>query len=137
MKNLILALLCFAALLFAAPPAQSQSILTPSIDTLSNGTTGYLAATVATAVDLLTFQLVLTKIDGTVAGTAIPQASIDGTNYVDISTDTFTLANQATNTKIWTFLKAPYKHYRIKVVTTGTQRSIQSGKIYSKQPPKS
>lgn len=135
MKRLLIALMFFAAL-FAVTPAQSQATMTLSDDTLVNAVTEYATLQLNEPADLLSISYVLTKVSGTVAGTVLAQGSIDGTNYVNISTDTLTLANAATNVHIWTFVKSPYKYYRTKAATTGTQVSVQAAKLYTRKPPR-
>lgn len=71
------------------------------------------------------YQVTFNKVSGTVAGTAFLQARIDSasTNWVSIS-DTLTLANVATQTKIWKVPDNAYTSYRIQVITTGTQATV-------------
>lgn len=68
--------------------------------------------------------IVVTKLTGTTAGTAILQASIDGTNFTNLygdSRDSFTLANTATQVKHWFVAGVKPKTVRVRVVGTGTQ----------------
>lgn len=126
MKKFIFFLLAAFCFQFAA---QSQVALTVSHTPLTNADTSYLTYRIPATYGAVAMQLVITKTSGTVAGTAIPQGSLDGTNYVDISTDTFTLANQATNTYIWKFDKTYYLYYRIFVKATGTWVGVPTGKL--------
>ena len=126
MKNLLFLL----ALTIIGANSFGQTTLTNSLDTLKQSTTIYsTSAKQVTPFDAVSIQTVLTKVSGTPTGNIIPQGSIDGTNYVDISTDTLKLANQTTNTKIWTFDKTRYLYYRVaSTATSTTQQSTQ--KVY-------
>lgn len=73
-------------------------------------------------------QSLITKVSGTVAGTCLLQGSLDGTNFSDITTDTFTLANVATQNKLWDVAPNKYLHYRITCTGSGTMAAISSGK---------
>ncbi len=138
MKRILTALMFFSAILIApAPEAHAQTAMTLSVDSNLNATTVYATFTMNYPVDVLSMHIVQTKTSGVVAGTVLAQASLDGTNYNDISTDTLTLANQTTNSKLWTFSKASYKYYRLKITTTGTQLSRPVAKYFTRQPPKS
>ena len=107
--------------------AQAQTRMTASADTNIDATTTTHTANLAgdlNTFETITIQAVGTKVSGTVAGTAILYGSIDGTTYHAIGADTLTLANVATNSKIWTLDKTRYKYYRVSVATTGTQKSV-------------
>jgi len=122
MKNIILLLSLFT---FIVIGASAQTVTSASslvggtygltVDTLDNTETITKYIKVTGSHKSMSLQLVVTKISGTVAGTCRPVASNDGTNFVDISspsiaitalrpayTDTITLANSTTNTKMWT-----------------------------------
>ena len=73
------------------------------------------------------FQVVATKISGTVAGTAILQASLDGTNYHSVGVDTLTLTNVATNAHLWSAAPNKYKYWRVKVTGSGTMSASVNG----------
>ncbi len=92
-------------------------------DTATNATTIY--KTISTVEDgIMSFYVKITKISGTVAGTVILQGTVDGTNWQNVNTDTLTLANTATNHKIWPIEHGYYKGYRVAVTTTGTQACV-------------
>ena len=115
--------------------AQSPVSITPSKTTLTNSDTAYAVKSFPVPVDKITLQAVLNKTSGTIAGTVLPQGSLDGTNYVNISTDTLTLANQSVNTKIWTFDKRQYYYYRLRFNTTGTSVAVPVAYILTSAPP--
>lgn len=123
MKKLILILA--ASMLFAFQ-AKPQSILMVG-DTVVNTATVNMDLKTVNNYDNVSFQLIATKLTGTVAGTAILQASNDGTNWLTINTagaDTFTVTNVATQSYFWNELPNHYLWYRINVVGSGTSTYI-------------
>lgn len=121
-----------AVLAFTAVETKAQSaVLVSSTDTLNDAETAYISLpTLTGGYYSIGIQAVVTKVSGTVGGTAIIQGSLDGTNYVTIGSDTLTLANQATNTFIWSLTPSTYQYHRVKFVSSGTQVSIP--KVYYK-----
>lgn len=118
MKRLIL----FVALVIgftSASFAQSATLM-PLIagDTVVN--TGSVAKifTATAGYSAIGIQPVITKISGTVGGTAILSRSLDAVNYVN--SDTLTLANVTTNTTLFTKVTAPAVYYKVTVTGTGT-----------------
>lgn len=134
MKNLIF-LLAFSVFL---SNAFSQAPLTNSQDTLKASTTVYSTSQKqGTVFDRIIIQAVFTKSSGTPTGNVLPQGSLDGINFVDISTDTLKLANQTTNQKIWVFNKTDYLYYRTAATaTSATQVVLQSVKMLGRNAPK-
>lgn len=125
MKKLF-SLLFLSVMLLANLDSSAQLTLTASSNTNTNAVSQTHTATLAGEVnnfDIMTIQLVGTKVSGTPGGTAILYGSIDNTNYTAIGADTLTIANQTTNSKYWTVNKTYYKYYRVVVTTTGTQVS--------------
>jgi len=78
--------------------------------------------------EVVTIQTVITKINGTVAGTVIIQGSLDGVNYTTIGTDSYTATNVATQSKTWSVNPSTFAYYRVSYTGTGTM----SAKINSK-----
>lgn len=117
-----LSVLLIAALAFIAPQANAQSsVLVSSTDTLTNADTVYISLPTATGgYYAVGIQAVVTRVSGTAAGTAIIQGSLDGTNYVDIGTDTLTFSNAVTNTKVWAITPSVYQYHRVKFISSGT-----------------
>lgn len=74
------------------------------------------------------FQVVVTKISGTVAGNVIFQGSVDGTNFVNL--DTLATTNVATQTEIFTDIPVKYPFYRMTYTGTGTMSAIISGRAH-------
>jgi len=77
------------------------------------------------------FQVVNTKVSGTVAGNTLFQGSVDGVNYVTL--DTLTNTDQATNTKIIVQTPPVYPYYRFKYTGTGTMAAIMVAKAHFKK----
>jgi hypothetical protein len=75
---------------------------------------------------IVSIQPVITKATGTMAGTAILQLSVNGTNYV--STDTLTLTNVTTNSIVWNKLTAA-NYLRIIVGGATTVTGTASAKV--------
>lgn len=94
-------------------------------DTLTNAATLYHSLKVKESYSSVGFQVVVSKLSGTIAGTSFIQGSLDGTNYVSIS-DTLALTNVTTNTDIWLEKPSSYLYYRIKTTGSGTM----SGRVY-------
>lgn len=114
--------------------AQKPVAVTPTKTSLSSTDTAYSVIPLTSPVDKITLQAIVTKTSGTVAGNVVVQGSLDGTNYVNISTDTLTLANQSINTKIWTFDKRAYYHYRLRFYSSSGVM-VPSGYILTSAPP--
>ena len=113
--NALLLILGLTISAFAQTPV---STFTNSTSAIVNAGTVNATKTVSRSYTTLTVQAVVTKVSGTVGGSAILQGSLDGTNYKSIGADTLTLANVTTNSHIWYL--APSKHYYYRVVYTGT-----------------
>lgn len=107
---------------FAYPLLSNVSI---SSDTTTNAATSYLTLPVSQWYNTVTIQSVITKISGTVGGTATLQGSNDGTNFNTVSAAyadavSYVPTDQATNTKIFVITGSPYRYYRISYTGTGT-----------------
>jgi environmental stress-induced protein Ves len=138
MKPFIALLLIFSLALFASPPAHSQSTMTASKNILTNADTSTHQLDLAGQInnfEVITVQVIGTKTSGTVAGTAVLTGSLDGTNYFAVGADTLTLANVATNSKVWQVDKSRYRYYRVKVITSGTQVSSYVCKLFGRKQP--
>lgn len=91
-------------------------------DTTSNADTNYVYIK-SVGSHLKAIQATVTKVSGTVAGTVILQGTVDGIAWVNVNTDTLTLTDQATNTKVWVLTSTSYNSYRVQYKTSGTQVS--------------
>lgn len=121
MKHFLFLLVAVMALTVSTQ-LQAQTALTPVTDTLTDAGTRNLTIKISGAYnDVLTFQLNVVKINGTTAGSAYVQGSLDGVNYFTLpGTDTLTLTN-GNNFKGWVAGKSNYLFYRVHVVGSGTQ----------------
>jgi hypothetical protein len=112
-----------------------------SSDTVTNTATETLSAQLNGSFDVVTVQLTVTKISGTVGGTAILQASLDGTTWTTLNTaaipqnnDTITLTNVTTNSCFWVIEPSKYLYYRVSVTGTGTMAARVAAKLLSRKP---
>lgn len=125
----IVTILPFACFAFIAN-THAQTALTPATATVTDAGTQNLAIKIPGSWTDLTFQLNVTKVTGTPAGTAFLQGSLDGVNYATVpGTDTLTLTNVASITKVWALNRSRFLFYNVKVVGTGTQ-STTVGALY-------
>lgn len=132
MKKLMLAFaLCLG---FLASNAQTPTVQMTGTDTVITTGVVNLDLTLNNDYNSLTLQLVTTKIGTTtVAGSAILQASNDGTNYITIANDDTLMADTATITNVAAFscffnvTPARYKYYRIKTTGSGSGSYVVRG----------
>lgn len=125
----------FAAMFAIAISANAQvSTMTGSADSVSGTGTKYLTVTVNGAKSVTSFQLICTKIRGTVSGTATLEASIDGTNYTTIDgKSAYTVTNTATQNTNWYLTPSAFQYYRIKIVGGGANQSFYvTGKVLTR-----
>lgn len=87
---------------------------------IGDGTTGKLKFNGS-----VSFILTVTKISGTVGGTATLQGSHNGTDWASIAS-AYTITD-ATQTKSFEVTKSYYTYYRINIVTTGTMSASYKG----------
>jgi len=121
-KILILGLLSFVTLFSLAQ--NSVTSMTGNGDTITNTGNDYVLVNVLGTYETVSLQAVVTKLTGTVTSTfAYVQGSIDGTNFVNLNTDTLTCTQQTTNTKVWVIEGSNYLWYKIVFDGGGTQTS--------------
>ncbi len=133
MKKLLILTIAFM-LSGVAANAQTytmKSVYGNSTDSVTNAGNNYLKTTAVSGEGAITVQLVVTKLSGTAAGTAVIQGSLDGTNWVNINyatggqtgamNDTFALTDVTSQTYAWFLPASPYIYYRVYVVGSGTQ----------------
>lgn len=133
MKQFIfLSLLFISGLTFAQTNPATNMVATQ--DTVINGgTTSHVKLLVA-HYPTVTVAVRITKVSGTVGGSAALQGSIDGTNYFAISgASNLTLTDVASQGTLWVTTNAPYSYYRVLTTGTGTMRAIVSAKILPKK----
>jgi hypothetical protein len=127
MKRLIL---LFALVLNVGAYAQRTPIEMVGTATLTNADTVYLTKTVKGTYENVSLQVVVSKLSGTVAGTAQLQGSQDGVNYIDLGLGDLTLTDVTTNTKVWPLTNSNYYYYRIEVITSGTVSAGAVGYLF-------
>lgn len=118
MKKLLFLLIIGLSVSFALHAQSFRGKIADS--TLTNATTASFTIPVTGAKGTVTFQYVITKTSGTVAGTVILLGTVDGTNYVTLNTYNLTDATVTTGVN---YAYNPYAKYKVTVTTTGTQVS--------------
>jgi len=127
MKKLILLLV----VLFAGLGLSAQTNFTNSGDTITNSGTVSATAEIKNAGGV-SVQAVVTKISGTVAGTAVLQGSLDGTTYYTFAADTLTLSDVSSQTLIWNVAENYYVNYKVLFTGSGTM-SAKAEAFYRKR----
>lgn len=135
MKKILSVLFIAITMLFAATETKAQTAFS---QTASNST----GAITNTSVDTMTYTLarsyaniaiqpVVTKASGTMAGWAVLDYSVNGTNWY-VGTDSLTLANQTTNTIVWNKVTAA-RYFRVRVGGATTVTGTAAAKISASQ----
>ena len=127
MKKLILLLV----VLFAGLGLSAQTNFTNSGDTITNSGTVSATAEIKNAGGV-SIQAVVTKISGTVAGTAVLQGSLDGSTYYTFAADTLTLSDVSSQTLIWNVAENYYVNYKVLFTGSGTM-SAKAEAFYRKR----
>lgn len=101
---------------------------------LTNADTATAILLIKPSVKAASVQLDVTKVSGTVAGTATLQGSIDGNYYQTIGADVYTIANTTgTQHHIWDLgMIISYKYYRLYILTSGTQACTIAAVAFSR-----
>ncbi len=128
LKFLISALLLFAC---SISFGQTAPAMTASKSTLTNADTSYHVKQLSTTTDKITIQAIVVKTSGTPAGNVLPQGSLNGTDYVNLSTDTLKPTSAARSTKSWEFDKNRYIYYRVKFEQSGTSVTTPTALIFA------
>lgn len=132
MKNLFLLFISLVSLVTTSVAQSNVSTMTGSGATVTNTGSQSMTQTVTLAHRNVSVEVVVTKVSGTVGGKAKLYGSVDGTNYVDLSTvDSLALTNTTTNKYIWVLTSADYKSYKVTVTGTGTMSATIAGKVYT------
>jgi hypothetical protein len=129
MKKIILSM-CLMLLTFAtfSQSASKYVAMTNNGAALTNAGTTYVSIVPTIFYEAVSFQAVVTKGTGTPDGIATLQYSNDGVNYIEMDiTDSLSIADQTTNTKVFVKTFNPAMYYRIAFVGRGTQASTVSG----------
>lgn len=115
-------------------PKSMLSSYSLTTDTATNTGTTYLQINSTSYWEKVTFQPVVTKVSGTAAGTVTLQGSVDGTNYVTVSSSyasatTMSVTNVTTSTALLTVTSSPYRYYRLSYTGSGTMVCILAGYV--------
>ena len=111
--------------------AQVVTAMVKSATTMTNSTAVTATLNTQYCTENLSIQAVVTKSTGTVAGTVAVSASLDGTNYVALSSSTLALSDVATNTAIFPLTKNNYTYYKVTFTGTGTLVATPSASVFS------
>jgi hypothetical protein len=119
--------LFLAVSLLFITPLFSQTKLTNSVDSVTASTTAYATSDKQPNLfDVITIQADFLKTAGAPSFYAIPQGSLTGVGYKDISTDTAKGTNVSTlQSFLWTFDKRKYLYYRVMIVSNGTAQGFK------------
>lgn len=118
-------------LLVGIANAQVVTAMVKSATTMTNSTAVTATLNTNYVCENISIQAVVTKSTGTVGGTVAVSASLDGTNYVSLTTSTLALTDQATNTAIFPFTKNNYLYYKVTFTGTGTMVATPSASVFS------
>ena len=127
---------------FVLYTGQAQTLYTftrptsATLDTIVNTGNVPLTFILRGAYDSAAFQVNVAKVGSvTVAGNCICAYSVNGTTYHTMSSvgDTLTLANVATNSKIWSITDPVYPYYKITCTGSGTMKAVASAKAHLKK----
>jgi len=123
-----LSLLTFATMAQNMPTVSTSKTMTGG--TLTNSGTTYVTmpSTISYLYEVCTFQLVATKVSGTLNGYASLQYSNDNTNWIEVSlADSLHISNQTTNTYVFAITHNKANYYRIACVGRTTQSITLTG----------
>ena len=141
MKKLIIVLFAFALLLGTANVVNSQvenGYVSFTATSTTNSATGYLVIPSAVAIVknyAVTVLVVPVNTSGTATVTAMPQYSLDGTNWYDLQASADTVNNAGTVAiKSYFYTDAYGRYYRVKLVSSGSGVTAFTGKFGLKKP---
>jgi hypothetical protein len=117
MKSLILILFAFA---LCSASAQNVSAMPKSSATITNASVVTATMQTSVAYENVSIQAVVTKSTGTVAGTISVSASVDGANYISLTTSTVVLTDVATNSVIFPYTNNNYLYWKVTFAGAGT-----------------
>lgn len=103
---------------FAQATSFSKTITNPLSNIVNTGV-DTLTTSVTNSYYIHGLQLTVTKVSGTVGGSAVLYGTIDGTNWVATG-DTVSLTNVATQSTILTKTNSVYTKYQWRITGTGT-----------------
>ncbi len=133
MKKILLLSLGLA--LASASFAQNSTVFTMKSDidkvsdTVTNSGTAYVQLLAQSTYEQISIEAVVTKISGTVAGYVLLSGSVDGTNFINLNTDTLSNTDVTTNKKIWVLTGNKYLYYRLTATGSGTMAASIKGYV--------
>lgn len=137
----MIVLFAFALLLGTANVVKSQvenSYVSFTAISTTNSATGYLVVPSAVAIVknyAVTILVVPSNTSGTATVTAMPQYSLDGTNWYDLQASADQVNNAGTvAVKSYFYTDAYGRYYRVKLVSSGTGVTAFTGKFGLKKP---
>lgn len=121
-------LILIAGSLLAASSSYGQAgyyaLATPNalgLDTVTNAAAKAGVIKISGYMKTVAVQVTVTKISGTVGGSAALQGSLDGVTYYNVTGATaLTLTDVASQGQIWSLVDPGYQYYRVLVTGTGT-----------------
>lgn len=114
--------------------AQVVTAMVKSATTMTNSTAVTATLNTQYCTENLSIQAVVTKSTGTVAGTVTLQGSVDGTNYVTVSSSyadvtSYNPTDVATSSKLFVVTGSPYRYYRLSYAGAGTMSASHRGYV--------
>lgn len=141
MKKLMIVLFAFALLFGSANVAKAQvenGYVSFTAISTSGTATGYLVIPSAVAIAknyAVTMLVVPVNTSGTATVLAMPQYSLDGTNFYDLQAAADTVNNAGTVAiKSYLYSDAYGRFYRVKLTSSGTGVTAYTGKFGLKKP---
>lgn len=103
-------------------------------DTTTNTATSYITLPVQSWYNSVVIQSVVTEISGTTAGTVTLQGSLDGSNFVTVSSSyadvtSYSPTDVSVSSKIFTVTGSPYRYYRLSYAGAGTMSASHRGYV--------
>lgn len=133
MKKIILSALF--ALCLSVTHAQSvvttmKSSYSLNSDTVTDAGSAYVQLQVTGCYQQVSVQVVVTRLSGTVNAPVYLQASIDGANFLNVSSTDTLHATTGTVTHVWIVNTNPYLYYRLSITGQGTMAATIAGYTY-------
>jgi hypothetical protein len=122
-----LALLTTSVVSRAQTPAAFSQTATNPTGAITNTSIDTMTYTLSKSYQVVSIQPKVTKATGTMAGWAVLDYSVNGTDY-KIGTDTLSLTNVTTNTTVWDKVTAA-RYFRIRVGGATTVTGTAAAKI--------
>jgi hypothetical protein len=138
-----LAIVAIACVAFTAPNRVQAQVQTNddyagylgALDTLTNTDTTEYIVSIKGAKHIISFQVNVLKLTGTVAGKFDIQGSVDGVNYETALAASSVTKTDASANYVVTFTNNKYQKYRIRSISSGTNTHSQRVyMLYRKQP---